>query len=85
MPPGAGKTALGLEIARRLGRRTIVFGPNTAIQAQWLRQAADFEPELPASSSPQLPTAVHDAGDQALCTFDHQLAEYPGGTTCAGP
>jgi len=50
LPPGGGKTVLGLEIARRLGRPTVVLGPNTAIQAQWLRQWGDFGPGVPASS-----------------------------------
>lgn len=35
LPPGAGKTMIGLEAARRLGRRTLVLVPNTAVQAQW--------------------------------------------------
>jgi superfamily II DNA or RNA helicase len=33
MPPGSGKTVLGLELARRLGQRTLVLTPNTAVQA----------------------------------------------------
>ena len=37
MPPGAGKTLVGTEVARLLGRRTVVFSPNTAIQGQWVR------------------------------------------------
>ena len=36
MPPGAGKTLVGTEVARVLGRRTVVFSPNTAIQGQWV-------------------------------------------------
>lgn len=35
LPPGAGKTVVGLEAARRLGRRTLVLVPNTAVQGQW--------------------------------------------------
>jgi superfamily II DNA or RNA helicase len=35
MPPGAGKTVVGLEAARRIGRRTLVLAPNTAVQDQW--------------------------------------------------
>jgi superfamily II DNA or RNA helicase len=35
LPPGAGKTLVGLEAARRLGHKTVVFVPNTAIQNQW--------------------------------------------------
>ena len=37
LPPGAGKTLVGLDTARRRGRTTVVLGPNTAIQSQWLR------------------------------------------------
>ncbi|MCU1693251.1 MAG: hypothetical protein JWM64_2342 [Frankiales bacterium] len=38
LPPGAGKTLVGLEIARREGRRTLVLAPNTAVQGQWAAQ-----------------------------------------------
>lgn len=44
LPPGAGKTITGLEAARRLGRRTLVLAPNTAVQAQWAKQWELFEP-----------------------------------------
>ena len=30
LPPGAGKTVLGLEVARRLGHKALVLCPNTA-------------------------------------------------------
>src|SRR5213593_3698484 len=48
-PPGSGKTVLGLEGARRLGRRTLVVCPNTAIQGQWVRQWQEFKPETVAA------------------------------------
>ena len=51
MPPGAGKTAVGLEIARRRGNRTLVLCPNTAVQAQWLRQWEDFQPHTVDASA----------------------------------
>ena len=35
VPPGGGKTLIGIEAARRLGRPTLILCPNTAIQAQW--------------------------------------------------
>lgn len=35
MPPGAGKTVLGVAVARWSRRRTVAFGPNTAIAVQW--------------------------------------------------
>lgn len=34
-PPGTGKTLVGLELARRLGERTLVLGPTTTIVEQW--------------------------------------------------
>ena len=45
MPPGAGKTMVGLEAARRLGRRVLVLVPNTAVQAQW---AATWDRHFPS-------------------------------------
>jgi superfamily II DNA or RNA helicase len=37
LPPGAGKTFIGSELARRAGRKTVVFVPNTTVQTQWVR------------------------------------------------
>ena len=47
LPPGAGKTRVGLETAERLlaagqVERAVVLGPNTAIVGQWEAQAADL-------------------------------------------
>ena len=47
LPPGAGKTRVGLETAERLlaagqVERAVVLGPNTAIVGQWEEQAADL-------------------------------------------
>ncbi len=68
LPPGAGKTAVGLEVARSLARPTLVLTPNTAVQGQWLRTWRDFAPPAPpgarrvhpqpASSSRELTTAL---------------------------
>ncbi|MDU6151367.1 MAG: DEAD/DEAH box helicase family protein [Actinomyces urogenitalis] len=45
-PPGAGKTLLGLELARRNGRPALVLTPTTIIREQWREQAASlFEGE----------------------------------------
>lgn len=40
--PGAGKTVLGLEIVRRLGRRALVFAPTVAIRDQWADRLASL-------------------------------------------
>ncbi len=70
MPPGSGKTVVGLEIGRRLGRKIVVFGPNTAIQSQWIRQWADFAPPSAAGTSPTLSSDVTVLTYQSLCTLD---------------
>jgi superfamily II DNA or RNA helicase len=70
MPPGSGKTVVGLEIARRLGRKTVVFGPNTAIQAQWCSQWGDFAPPAAAGTDQALSAELTVLTYQSLCTLD---------------
>src|SRR5262245_51371984 len=71
LPPGAGKTVIGLEIARRLSRRTVVLCPNTAVQAQWLRQWQDFQPPLVgATAEPDLAAPITTLTYQALCVLE---------------
>ena len=71
LPPGAGKTVLGLEIARRLGNQTLALGPNTAIQAQWSAQWQDFQPSLVRSGADQeLTTPLTALTYQAICNLD---------------
>ena len=41
-PPGSGKTLLGVELLRRVGRRSLVLAPNSAIQMQWPRAVRQF-------------------------------------------
>jgi superfamily II DNA or RNA helicase len=44
--PGSGKTVLGIELARRIGRPTLVLAPTTAIRDQWIDRIAElFLPE----------------------------------------
>ncbi|HEY0650335.1 DEAD/DEAH box helicase family protein [Phenylobacterium sp.] len=72
--PGAGKTILGLEIVRRLGRRALVFAPTVAIRDQWAdRLTPLFLDEPPAAHevSHQLsePRVLTLATYQALDAF----------------
>ncbi len=74
MPPGSGKTVLGLEFARRLGRRTLVLTPNTAVQGQWLRQWQQFgahgpHPQ-PGTSSREMEAGLTVLTYQALSVWD---------------
>jgi superfamily II DNA or RNA helicase len=73
VPPGGGKTLIGLEAARRTGRPTLVLCPNTAIQAQWIGQwQAAFAPppHARATASRDLPTPLTVLTYQAVASFD---------------
>ncbi|WP_067598047.1 DEAD/DEAH box helicase family protein [Nocardiopsis listeri] len=72
LPPGSGKTLVGLEAARRLGRRTVVLAPNTAIQGQWIRHWESFErPKgCDAGGDRSLGDAVNVLTYQSLAVFD---------------
>ena len=69
LPPGAGKTLVGLDTARRRGRTTVVLGPNTAIQSQWLRGWEEMSNE-PGSGTRELEGRFTALTYQALATFD---------------
>lgn len=71
LPPGAGKTAVGLEAARRLARPIVAFGPNTAIQGQWLREWGRFTPATVAGSADrEVSSPVTALTYQSLAVFD---------------
>ena len=82
VPPGGGKTLIGLEAARRLGRPAVVLCPSTAIQAQWMAQwrEAFSSAGVPATASRELPTPLTVLTYQALCTLGSA-----GGATPAIP
>ncbi len=75
LPPGAGKTVVGLEAARRIGRRTLVLTPNTAVQGQWLRAwdgfggAAGQHPQ-PASATRELASGLTVLTYQGVTVWD---------------
>ena len=49
-PPGSGKTILGLEVAIRLNKPTLIFAPTIAIRNQWIQRFLDLfilEGEIP--------------------------------------
>ncbi|WP_157253318.1 DEAD/DEAH box helicase family protein [Nonomuraea typhae] len=70
LPPGAGKTLTGLEAARRLGAPIVVFGPNTAIQGQWLAEWHGYGAAARAGTSRALEADVTVLTYQALASFD---------------
>lgn len=50
-PPGSGKTLVGLEVIRRLGRPAVTFSPTTTIQGQWRERVRLFLPDPPAGEA----------------------------------
>ena len=72
LPPGAGKTLVGLETARRLlgdrADKAVVLGPNTAIQGQWVDQAGLVG--LTAGTERDLAQPLTALTYQAVAVFD---------------
>ncbi|WP_017595997.1 DEAD/DEAH box helicase family protein [Nocardiopsis potens] len=87
LPPGAGKTLVGLEAARELGRRTVVFAPNTAIQGQWTAHWRAFErPDgCTAGTRRDLRDPVTVLTYQSLAVFDPDAETDEDGRPRASP
>ncbi|WP_210771869.1 DEAD/DEAH box helicase, partial [Streptomyces albidus (ex Kaewkla and Franco 2022)] len=86
LPPGMGKTLVGLEAARRLGDPVVVLTPNTAIQGQWLREWAAFAPgtaAVPAGTDRTLDSPVTVLTYQSLASFDPDAEIDEDGTETA--
>lgn len=50
-PPGSGKTVLGLEVALRLNKPTLIFAPSVAIRNQWIQRFCELflqSPDVPS-------------------------------------
>jgi superfamily II DNA or RNA helicase len=48
--PGAGKTVVGLEIVRRIGRQALVFAPTIAIRDQWEQRLSPLFLDAPPAT-----------------------------------
>ena len=80
MPPGSGKTVIGLEIARRIGRPTLVLAPTTTIVGQWLGRVVRVRAAR-RRMPPRTPTCR--AGQRAHVPGDR--GRRPRGRRRAGP
>ncbi|OUZ08866.1 hypothetical protein BHE97_12085 [Aeromicrobium sp. PE09-221] len=69
LPPGAGKTVLGMEFLRELEQPAVVFCPNTAIQGQWARTWERYD-SRPASTARDLGAPFTALTYQSLASFD---------------
>ena len=78
MPPGAGKTLVGTEVARLLGLRTLVLSPNTAITQQWVHTWESYDGP-PAGNRRDLRSSFTSLTYQALAVFDSIDADDEAG------
>ncbi|HEX8239974.1 MAG TPA: DEAD/DEAH box helicase family protein [Allosphingosinicella sp.] len=66
--PGSGKTVLGLELVRRLGRPAIVLAPTRTIRDQWpARLVPHFLPEPPAKG--EISFDLEAAAEMTVATY----------------
>ena len=87
LPPGAGKTFVGLvsvqdRTAAGVVGKAVVLGPNTAIQGQWERSARELGLEVGTDRS--LVTTVTALTYQALAVFDPDAEVDDDGTAVGG-
>jgi superfamily II DNA or RNA helicase len=73
--PGSGKTVVGLEALRRVGKPALVFAPTVAIRDQWIRRFLDSfwneaDPPDWLSTDPAHPRLLTIATYQSLTHFE---------------
>ena len=71
-PPGAGKTLIGLELARRVDAPALALAPTTAIRDQWREATALF------GADPKTFTSTDPAEPAPLLSVTYQLLGNPG-------
>lgn len=76
LPPGAGKTYVGLEVIRTRGRQAVVFAPNTAIQMQWCAGWRSYGSDLAARTARSLAAPITALTYQSLASFDGRRDEW---------
>jgi superfamily II DNA or RNA helicase len=71
-PPGSGKTLVGVELVRRVGRRALVLTPNSAVQMQWPRALRQFGPpaDVARTAGPEPAFPIACMTYQSLCQLD---------------
>jgi superfamily II DNA or RNA helicase len=71
-PPGSGKTLVGVELVRRIGRRALVLTPNSAVQMQWPRQIRRFgsPADVARTAGPEPAFPIACMTYQSLCQLE---------------
>ncbi|MDN5853171.1 MAG: DEAD/DEAH box helicase family protein, partial [Actinomycetia bacterium] len=75
LPPGAGKTYVGLEVIRQRGVPAVVLGPNTAIQMQWCAGWRSYGSEHAIGTERDLAAPITALTYQSLASFDDDRDE----------
>ena len=86
-PPGSGKTLLGVELVRRIGRRALVLTPNSAVQMQWPRAIRQFgsPADVGRTAGPEPAFPIACMTYQSLCQLDDpEIAARPRGRRALG-
>ena len=69
-PPGSGKTLLGVELIRRVGKRALVLAPNQGIQQQWPRAVGQFTRTPAEVAGADVLKPIACLSYQALCQLE---------------
>jgi superfamily II DNA or RNA helicase len=71
-PPGSGKTLVGVELVRRIGRRALVLTPNSAVQMQWPRTIRKFgsPADVSRTAGPEPAYPIACMTYQSLCQLE---------------
>ena len=72
--PGSGKTVLGLELIRRIGKPCIILSPTTAIREQWGTFSSDLHSIKKITSVTY--QALYSALEKAEYTEDGENCDY---------
>ena len=67
--PGSGKTILGLEVMRRIGRPAIILAPTIAIRNQWIDRLCRMFLPAPHTQPDWISTSLDDPRSITVITY----------------
>jgi len=76
--PGSGKTVLGLEVARRLDRPTLIFSPTLAIRDQWIERLVGLFTEPGSGTLDWVSKDIKRPGFFTVSTYQGLHSAYTG-------
>ncbi len=74
--PGAGKTTLGLEVFRILGKSTLVLSPTRVIRDQWIERLRDFTDAEDVTKLDWVSNSIHDPKILTSITYQALHAKF---------